>query len=109
MGFSAGRSLKQALRKARHEQFRFAHNVRHSAPGETKLFERRVRYFSTEEGFATIRERVEKPAEARTAPFRLVFSGEIRGPWSQFARVWRCVFRPPSRRFLSDTIAYPFW
>jgi hypothetical protein len=37
-----------------------------------------------------------------------IFDGEIRGPWSRYANVWRVAFRPISSRFLEDGDRYFF-
>jgi hypothetical protein len=74
------------------------------------LFESRALYFASAEGFADFWERVEaskKAVSART-PVK-VFDGEIPGPWSRYATVWRVVFKPETRRFLEDGKSYCFW
>jgi hypothetical protein len=68
-------------------------------------------FFSTPAGhagfFARVRAGAANPA-GRAQP-EVVFDGEIPGPWSEYASVWRVVLRPVSAEFLADREDYFFW
>jgi hypothetical protein len=96
-----------ALEMERHEmligQFAPAHagQVRGQLSAEAHPIERRCLFFASPEGHELFLERVRaSSAEVRARP-RLVYDGPVPGPWSRYADVWRVVYEPPSRRFLS--------
>lgn len=55
------------------------------------LEEKRMQHFSTATGFASFRERLGKPGTQAPAP-GLAVDLSVRGPWTQYAHVWRCLF-----------------
>jgi hypothetical protein len=71
--------------------------------------EQRSLFFATEEGHAVFRGRLARCAAGPRARPKLVFDGEVPGPWSRYADVWRVLYEPPSRRFLSRDPHYFFW
>lgn len=71
--------------------------------------EQRSLFFATEEGHAVFRSRMERKAAGPRARPRPVFDGEVPGPWSRYADVWRVLFEPPGPRFLSRSTDYFFW
>ncbi len=56
-----------------------------------KLRERRMRHFSAGPGLAAFRERLQRTGKSTAAP-RLLVDTSFKGPWTQYAHVWRCVF-----------------
>lgn len=115
-GFSCGRSIEEALRQARAEQRRNREALRKLETGVDatsigSLFERRLLYFASPEGRAAFDARLQASlaldagAGHRVEPALLV-DREIRGPWSRYARVWRCLFEMPSRDHLSERLDY---
>jgi hypothetical protein len=40
---------------------------------------------------------------------RVVFDGEITGPWSEFTTVWRVAIEPPTMEFLQKRDDWFFW
>jgi hypothetical protein len=80
----------------------------HSVPAGDP-FERRAWFFSTEEGHAQFRERINSRIDCPQPPAEVICDSEIRGPWSAYATIWRYLFRPPSRRFMEKTDCFFFW
>lgn len=79
-----------------------------ASPVAKGLFERRCLHFATAEGFAAFTERMARP-KSRTIKPEVVFDGEIPGPWSRYATVWRVVVRPACLEFLGNTDSFFFW
>jgi len=79
----------------------------HEEPSD--LFERRALFFSSPAGHALFRERLERSVKGPTYTARIVLDTEIRGPWSQYATVWRVLIDPPSSDFLVNSEKYFFW
>lgn len=117
-GFGAGRRLEQVWRRADIERERAAACLDrfHRERGPLSFrhvdeiahpFEKRVVYFALPEGHALFLDRIRRPAfQTWTIP-NVVCDREITGPWSRYARVWRCLFDP--RRFASAFAPIPFY
>lgn len=73
------------------------------------LFERRCLFFSTPEGHELFRERIAQSVAAPAGRPEVVFDGEIPGPWTNYAQVWRVVLQPVTDAFLTNTERYFFW
>lgn len=118
-GHAAAADYLTACRKAAGEMERhasvleiFARNhggeIRDQLPPDAHPMESRSLFFATEEGHELFLEKLRAaPSEARVEP-RLVFDGELPGPWSRYADVWRVLYAPPSTRFLSMARDYFF-
>lgn len=115
-GHAGGADFDQAVRKAaaemeRHAQVvsRFAAThggeIRHQLPAGSHPIEKRSLFFATAEGHHLFLERVHAPAR-HTAKPNVVYDGPVPGPWTKYADVWRVVYEPPSRRFLSTDETY---
>lgn len=115
-GHSAGADFEAACLKAaaemeRHAQvvtrFAKAHggNIRGQLPPDAHPIERRSLFFATEEGHALFLERLRSPVRD-TSELKVVYDGPVPGPWTRYADVWRVVYEPPSRRFLSNDETY---
>lgn len=72
--------------------------------------ERRLVYFSMPEGVAEFEDKLahsngsicpEKP--------KPVFDGEIKGPWSKYATVWRIAFEMPTQAYLDPNQLFFYW
>jgi len=93
-GAAASHSQASAIELARlelqHHQdmLEFCRTVNDSALGKT---ERRMQFFSKPKGFALFQERLAQQGSRDPAPSLLVDSS-VRGPWTQYAHVWRCLF-----------------
>ena len=115
-GHAGGADFRAAGHKAaaemeRHEQVvrRFAEThggrIDGQLPADAHPLERRGLYFAHETGHARFLERLQTPTRA-TAELSVAYDGPIPGPWSRYADVWRVVYAPPSRRFLSMDETY---
>lgn len=74
----------------------------------TDLFERRCLFFSTAAGFRAVISRGRQFVREWRRP-RVVFDGEITGPWTEFTTVWRVVLEPPTNEFLQRRDDWFFW
>ena len=72
-------------------------------------FERRCLYFAGEEGHAEFLRRVFDRKPHREAVWSVKFDGELPGPWSKYATVWRVVADMPSREYLDPKSSFFFW
>ncbi len=119
-GHAAGATFLDACRHAlmeleRHSTVMRSHALDHVAPSapmphaDLSTQEQRSVFFSTDAGYDLFVERVAAaPKRALIAP-KTVFDGRLEGPWSRYADVWRVVYEPPSRRFLSRDPHYFLW
>jgi hypothetical protein len=116
-GHAAGRTLEDAAKRAAIELVRAQYVIgryerRHTesppSASEAGLFERRCLYFAGAEGHAQFQERLQR-RKARSCATRVLFDGEIPGPWSEYARVWRTVYEPPCTEFLEPREDFFFW
>lgn len=74
-----------------------------------ELFERRCLFFSSPAGHELFLEKTRTPVGQPAGAPEILFDGEIPGPWSKYATVWRVVLRPVSDSFLANTERYFFW
>jgi hypothetical protein len=72
-------------------------------------FEKRCLHFSTPEGFSAFRERTRAGTNKPAPKWKTAFDGEIPGPWSQWATVWRHCVEMPSSDFLDRNKNFFFW
>ncbi|HEX9785990.1 MAG TPA: hypothetical protein VGA56_25095 [Opitutaceae bacterium] len=79
-----------------------------ASPVATGLFERRCVHFATAEGYASFVVRISR-SKWRSVEPEVVFDGEIPGPWSRYATVWRVVLRPASKGFFDNRENFFFW
>ncbi len=61
------------------------------------LTERRLRFFAEPAGHKLFQERLARAGAKSSAP-ALAVDMAVRGPWSQYAHVWRCLFESPNFR-----------
>lgn len=73
------------------------------------VIDRRPVFFASDEGYGLFRERIDGGVRGVPARPKLVFDGAVTGPWQRYASVWRVVFEPPSRRFVSRELRYFMW
>ncbi|HZZ57136.1 MAG TPA: hypothetical protein VFE31_04840 [Opitutaceae bacterium] len=113
-GHAADESLGAAIERAIVEMARHENVVRAwrenggSAP-PPQIWERRALFFATPRGYEHFLRRVETPGPASAPGMDILTDGEVVGPWSRYACVWRVTVRPPSDRFWSDGEDYFFW
>jgi hypothetical protein len=117
-GHAAALDYDSACRKAavemeRHEMvlahFARAHAGRIDEALPVHPIERRSLFFATEAGHELFLERLRSTPRRVLACPRLVFDGEVPGPWTRYADVWRVVYEPPSDRFLGPEENYFLW
>jgi hypothetical protein len=117
-GHAAAESFTAACEKgivelARHEWVMRCRCLLHGSlaggPAVANVLERRSRFFASEAGHDLFQRRLGRRAASLRGPPRVVVDGEIKGPWSRYACVWRFVLEPPSLRFLAEDEDYFFW
>lgn len=97
-GFAAAKTLNEAINKAEIELERNAFVL--SLPIDEKikekmpLFEKRLLFFSEGKGKKLFDMRVAESLNCKIKPKapELCIDTEIKGPWSKYATVWRCLF-----------------
>lgn len=113
-GHAAGGSLREAARKASVELARnrfviATHRSKGALIEPANYLERRALHFSSEVGYAEFCERLHRKAWRPDAPPRVVFDGEIKGPWTRWATVWRTSFAMPTNEYLNPSSNFFFW
>lgn len=115
--FGAGNTVKHATKRALVELGRtqslleqlFELSTPLSAGRLGDVFERRISYFSKDEGMALFLERLGKRVSSSAPRLNVLFDSAVIGPWDSYASVWRTVFEAPSRQYLTDAEDYFFW
>jgi hypothetical protein len=113
-GYAAGKTLPLAAAKAAGEMARSEFVLaRHRAKGVlgtiSNFMERRAVHFSSEEGFGEFNVRLSGKADKAPPIWKTIFDGEIPGPWSQWATVWRHCVEMPTCAFLKKEDNFFFW
>jgi hypothetical protein len=113
-GHAAGTSLatattRAALQLVRSERVISRQRACGSLAQATNYFDRRCLYFSTEEGHREFLDRVESGETKPASSWKTIFDGEIPGPWSQWATVWRHCVEMPTYAFLDTRQNFFFW
>jgi len=118
-GHAAARDFGAACRKAvvelaRHEYVIRSYWLARAGGGgqpavPSDLLERRSVHFASEEGHEQFLRRIHSSPTETLAPRRVAFDGEIPGPWSRYAPVWRVVFQPVTKRYLTNDERYFLW
>jgi hypothetical protein len=100
---------KAAVELARADFVIAAHRAKGALVKPANFLERRALHFSTETGYAQFRERLAHAADRPAPRWQPVFDGEIPGPWSRWATVWRCAVVMPTDAFLDPAADFFFW
>lgn len=113
-GHSSGSTLAAATSKAVIELARneFAISRYRAAANLAPIhhyFERRVLYFSAPEGHEEFISRASSTPSKPHPKWKTIFNGEIPGPWSQWATVWRHCVEMPTYDFLDREQNFFFW
>lgn len=121
-GYGAGRNLAEAetravfeLERSRFVLERFFRQNPGFQVGDLStlpnFMERRLVYFSLPEGEGEFRRRVgdTEGVGRRLEKPEILFDGEITGPWSKYATVWRVALKMPSLRYLDPRENFFFW
>lgn len=113
-GHAGGINLVAATSRAAVELTRaeFAltrHRARGALVSITNCFEQRCLYFSSREGHSEFLQRVFASPDKPAPVWRTIFDGEIAGPWSKWATVWRHCVEMPTHDFLNRGENFFFW
>jgi len=113
-GHASGQTVRRAATKAlvelaRHEFAITYHKLRGGTPEVKDYFERRCLYFASEEGYAEFLAKAESKPNKPAPVWKEVFDGEIDGPWSRYATVWRTALEMPTLDFLDRRLNFFFW
>ena len=123
--FATSCDLNSSIEKAKVELFRNSRVVDQYYSSENKvelksLMEKRLIYFSTNEGENLFLNKVNQTLNQRSANDlitykapeqlpRLLIDTRIPGPWDKFGYVWRCLFEPVSLSYLDEKIVDYFY
>ncbi len=113
-GHAAGRTVRSAACKAAVELARSdfviaAHRAKGALVQAANFLERRALYFSTEEGYEDFRRRLQTRPDKAAPRWESAFDGEIPGPWSRWATVWRHAVAMPTDEYLNPGTNFFFW
>lgn len=113
-GHAAGRTLHEAIERAgvqlaRAASVLVAHRAKGALGAPADFLERRALYFASDEGAARFERRLRTAPDKPAPDWRPVFNGEIPGPWSRWATVWRCAVAMPTEAYLDPTEDFFFW
>lgn len=97
-GFAGGYSKKESIEKAfvemerNHHALSIAFEKNLSYETIEDISDKRLLYFASEEGHAVFSKKASDISERiRIGTPKLLVDSEIRGPWSRYAVVWRCL------------------
>ena len=102
-------ALRAGVELARAEFVITAHRAKGALVKAANFLERRALHFSSEAGHARFRARLARPADRPAPRWQPVFDGEVRGPWSRWATVWRCAVAMPTGEYLDPESNFFFW
>lgn len=113
-GFAAGESIAGATSRAVLELARNEFVVTyHKICGRTRPvddhLERRCLYFAGPEGHQEFLDRLAAGPNKPAPDWSPVFDGEIDGPWSRYATVWRTVLKMPTPDYLNPQLNFFYW
>lgn len=113
-GHAAARSLAQAIDRAIIELARTDfvlayHKLRGESAVVSDFCERRCLHFASPAGHQEFLDRAFRRPDKPSPAWKPVFDGEIPGPWSRYATVWRTTVEMPTLRFLDRSQTFFFW
>jgi hypothetical protein len=113
-GHASGNSMPGATARAmanlaRNEFVVTYHKLRGGRDNVRDFFERRCLYFASPEGHEEFLSRVNSKPTKSSSAWLPVFDGEIPGPWSKYATVWRTAVTMPTEGFLDRRLNFFFW
>lgn len=113
-GYAAGQTIAGATARAMVELARNEFIVTYhkicwrTKPVEDHL-ERRCLYFASPEGHQEFLDRIAEGPTKPTPEWCPIFDGEIEGPWSHYATVWRTTLKMPTQDFLDPRLNFFYW
>ena len=113
-GYAAGDSMAGATTRAVVELARNEFIITcHKICGRTKpisnYLERRCLYFASPDGHQEFLSRVETGPNKASPTWEPFYDGEMAGPWSRYATVWRTALRMPTNDFLDPRLNFFYW
>ena len=113
-GHAAGRTLISAAAKAaielgRSEYVLAKYRARGAMAKITNFYEERCLHFSTPEGHSQFLRKAYAVPSKPTPAWRVLFDGEVAGPWSKYATVWRQVVQMPTYAFFDRQESFFLW
>lgn len=105
----AGATTRAVVELARNEFFVTAHKICGRTKPIGNYLERRCLYFASPDGHQEFLSRVEAGPDKPTPAWEPRFDGEIEGPWSRYATVWRTALRMPTQDFLDPRLNFFYW
>lgn len=104
-----GAGMRALVEMARSEFVITSYKLRGGQGDLPHFFERRCLHFATPEGHAEFLEKLQTKPTKSAPNWEPVFDGEIPGPWSQYATVWRTAVQMPTLDFLDRSLNFFFW
>jgi len=113
-GYAAGNSMTGATTRAivelaRNEVIISCHKICSRTKPISNYLERRRLYFASPEGHQEFLARVEAGPDKSAPAWEPHYDGEITGPWSRYATVWRTALRMPTQEFLDPRLNFFYW
>ncbi len=113
-GHAAGRTVRSAAYRASIELARTAfviasHRAKGALVQAANFLEKRALYFSTDEGYEDFQRHLQTRPHQMMPQWKSVFDGEIPGPWSRWATVWRHAVAMPTDDYLNPHSNFFFW
>lgn len=113
-GHAAGRTVAIATAKATAELARAdfviaAHRAKGAIVQAANYLERRALHFSSDEGYEEFLARVHSKPTRPPPEWKVLYDGEIKGPWAKWATVWRCAVEMPTHDYLEPDANFFFW
>jgi len=113
-GYAAGQTMTGATTRAivelaRNEFIITCHKICTRTKRVNDHLERRCLYFASPEGHQEFLSRIEAGPDKETPKWEPHYDGEIAGPWSRYATVWRTALRMPTQDFLNPQLNFFYW
>jgi hypothetical protein len=113
-GHAAGTNVLTAATRAavelvRNEFVITGYRARGALVDPSSFAEQRCLHFASPEGFAEFLDRVDRKPDRQAPRWRVAFDGEIGGPWSEYATVWRTCVEPATTDFADPGKMFFFW
>jgi ribosomal protein S12 methylthiotransferase accessory factor YcaO len=113
-GYAAGHTVTQAedraiVELAQNEFIITRHKLCSRRLPSSDPFEHRRLHFASAEGHDEFLARLEAGPDKSAPKWDTYFDGEIAGPWSRYATVWRTALKLPTLDFLDPRINFFYW
>jgi len=113
-GYAAGNSIAGATTRAvvelaRNELIITCHKICSHAKPINNYLERRCLHFAGPDGHQEFLARVQTGPDKAAPMWDPLYDGEITGPWSRYATVWRTALKMPTQDFLDPRLNFFYW